>query len=69
MRFHIESMTYGGCACSVTHAIRSVDPATMVAADPSSRSVTIHSETTPEAFLPALEEAGYPTVRRTCTTK
>ncbi len=62
MRFHIENMTCGGCVRSVTSAIRSVDPGARVEADPSSRSVTIHSDTTPGAFLPALEQAGHPAI-------
>ena len=64
MRFHIENMSCSGCARSVTRAIQSVDPAATVEADPSSRSVTVQSETAPEAFLPALKEAGYPAIAR-----
>jgi copper chaperone len=64
MRFHIENMTCGGCVRSVTSAIRSVDPAARVDADRLSRSVTVQSETMPEAFLPALKEAGYPAIAR-----
>jgi copper chaperone len=60
MRFHIENMTCGGSVRSVTSAIRSVDPVASFDADPPSRSVTILSDTTKEAFLPALEGAGYP---------
>lgn len=60
MRFHIENMTCGGCARGVSQAIRSVDPAATVEADPPSRSVTIQSLKPADAFLPALEAAGFP---------
>jgi copper chaperone len=64
MRFQIENMTCGGCARSVTMAIRSVDPVATVEADLQSHSLTIRSDKPREAFLPALEEAGYPADRK-----
>lgn len=61
MELRIESMTCGGCARSVTRAIRSVDPDARVHADPPSRSVRIETTATQAAILQVLEEAGYPT--------
>ena len=60
MQLHIENMTCGGCARTVTNAIKSVDPAAEIETDPPSRRVDIRSEKPGEVFLPALEEAGYP---------
>ena len=60
MRFHIENMTCGGCARGVSQAIRSVDPAATVEADPPSRSVTIQSQKPADAFLLALAAADFP---------
>lgn len=60
MLFYIEMMTCGGCARSVTKAIQSVDPAARVEADPKTRKVEVTSDKPREAFLPALNEAGYP---------
>ena len=62
MQLHIENMTCGGCARSVTKAIQSVDPAAQVKADPSSRSVVVTSASPREPILAALAEAGYPAV-------
>ena len=43
MQFHIENMTCGGCACGVTRAIHTVDPAANVEADPPKRKVVVTS--------------------------
>ena len=43
MQFHIENMTCGGCARSVTKAIQSVDPAAEVKADPATHKVEVTS--------------------------
>lgn len=64
MRFHIENMTCGGCARSVTKAIQSVDSGAKIEADPASRNVEVISTKPREAFLPVLEEAGYPAAAR-----
>jgi copper chaperone len=37
MQFHIENMTRGGCAKSVTRAIHSVDPEANAIADTANR--------------------------------
>ena len=62
MRFHIENMTCGGCVRGVTKAIRSVDPAAEVKADIPSHKVEVTSTRPAEAFLPALEGAGFEAV-------
>ena len=64
MPFHIENMECGGCARGVTKAIQSVDPAATIEADPPTRRVDVRSALPPEAFLPALEAAGFPATLR-----
>jgi len=60
MRFHIENMTCGGCARSVTKAVEAVDPKAKVNADPVTKKVTIESARPAKAFASALNDAGYP---------
>ncbi len=60
MRFHIENMTCGGCARSVTKAVETVDPKAKINADPLTKTVTIDSALPSDAFSRALEDAGYP---------
>lgn len=59
MQFHIETMTCGGCVRSVTRAIRSVDPAAEVKADPSTHKVEVTSVAPRERLVAALADAGY----------
>ncbi|EMF60431.1 heavy-metal-associated domain-containing protein [Stenotrophomonas maltophilia] len=37
MEFHVDGMTCGGCARSVTRAIQQIDPNASVVADPPTR--------------------------------
>ncbi|MFN3260756.1 MAG: heavy-metal-associated domain-containing protein [Pikeienuella sp.] len=60
MKFRIEAMHCGGCARGVTAAIRSVDPAAAVEADPPSRAVTVTTDRPRAAIVAALEAAGFP---------
>ena len=60
MELRIESMTCGGCARSVTRAIRSVDPNALIETDPASRTVKVETTATSAALQQVLEEAGYP---------
>jgi copper chaperone len=59
MQFHIENMTCGGCARSVTKAIQSVDPGAEVKADPNSHMVDVTSTAPRERLVAALTEVGY----------
>ncbi len=59
MQFHIENMTCGGCARSVTKAIQSVDPAAEVKADPGSHKVDVTSSASRDRLVAALTEVGY----------
>ena len=49
MQFHIENMTCGGCARSVTKAIQSVDPKAEVQADLASHKVEVKTAAPREA--------------------
>ena len=60
MQFHIENMTCGGCARSVTKAIQSIDPKAIVRTDPATRRVEIESSTPADRFEDVLSEAGFP---------
>ena len=59
MQFHIENMTCGGCARSVTKAIQSVDPAALVSADPATHKVVVTSAVPRDRLVVALTEVGY----------
>ncbi len=60
MKLHIESMTCGGCARSVTATIKDVDPAATVDIDLPGKNIKIESSLPVESFTKALEEAGFP---------
>ena len=60
MEFHIDKMHCGGCARGVTAAIRSVDPNAKVDVVLDTRTVEVESAEPREAFLPVLEQAGFP---------
>jgi copper chaperone len=60
MQFHVETMTCGGCVRRVTTALRSLDPAAQVQADPASRRLVVISSRPQGEIEAALAEAGYP---------
>lgn len=60
MNLHIENMTCGGCARSVTATVKEVDPAAAIEIDLSARRVRIESAQPAERFTSALDEAGFP---------
>lgn len=64
MQFHIEGMTCGGCARSVTKAITNLDQNARVVADPASRSIEVESSATPDSILKVLAHVGYPATAR-----
>ncbi|WP_307729950.1 heavy-metal-associated domain-containing protein [Massilia phyllostachyos] len=60
MQFHLDDMTCGGCARSVTKAIQSVDAHAVVATDPPARLVTVETSAPRAQIAEALREAGFP---------
>jgi copper chaperone len=60
MQFHIDNMTCGGCARSVTAAIRSLDPGATVRADPPGRTVEVETVRGESELRAVLTAAGFP---------
>jgi copper chaperone len=60
MKFHVENMTCGGCARAVTAAVKSINPAARVEADPPTRAVQVESSRPETEIRAALEQAGFP---------
>lgn len=59
MQFHVEDMTCGGCARSVTRAIQALDPKAVVQADPPTRLLEVESSASAEQIVAALKAAGF----------
>jgi copper chaperone len=60
MQFHVEDMTCGGCARAVAAAVKAVDPAARVEADPPTRTVQVESARPEAEIRAALAQAGFP---------
>lgn len=60
MQFHLDDMSCGGCARSVTKAIQTIDPTASVVADPPTRRVQVQTSASEEQIVTALREAGFP---------
>ncbi|MBM3104072.1 heavy-metal-associated domain-containing protein [Pseudomonas arcuscaelestis] len=58
--FHVPNMTCGGCARSVTYALKSVDEDAKIETNPSAREVKVDSSLDRNVFVQVLSEAGYP---------
>lgn len=59
MQFHLDNMTCGGCARTVTRAIQSLDPEASIVTDPATRFVEIQTTAAKEKIVGALCEAGF----------
>lgn len=59
VRLKIEAMTCGGCANSITKAIKSVDPTAKIDVDVQGRAVTVDSTTNVKSLIEVIREAGY----------
>ncbi len=60
MQFHLDDMTCGGCARTVTKAIQMIDPSARVVTDPPTRLVQVQTSASEEQIVTALREAGFP---------
>ncbi|HBO9203628.1 TPA: heavy-metal-associated domain-containing protein [Pseudomonas aeruginosa] len=60
MQFHLDDMTCGGCARTVTKAIQTIDPNANVVTDPPTRRVEVQTSASEEQIATALREAGFP---------
>ena len=59
MELQINDMTCGGCAASITRAVRQVDAAATLDIDVATHAVKISSNVEPRLLLEAIEAAGY----------
>lgn len=60
MQFHLDDMTCGGCARTVTKAIKTLDPDAQITANPPTRLVEITTTAARERVVSAMREAGFP---------
>ena len=60
MQFHLEDMTCGGCARTVTKTIQMIDPNAKIVTDPPTRRVEVQTSASQEQIAAALSEAGFP---------
>lgn len=60
MQLRLENMTCGGCARSVTRAIKDIDPEAEISARPAERLVDITTRLPQEQIEAALKAAGFP---------
>ncbi|AGI23138.1 heavy-metal-associated domain-containing protein [Pseudomonas sp. MT3] len=60
MQFHLDDMTCGGCARTVTKAIQTIDPSAHIVTDPPTRLVRVQTSAPEEKIVAALREAGFP---------
>jgi copper chaperone len=60
MEFHIDNMTCGGCARSVTKAIQAVDPQATVEINLDAKSVQVSTKADRARITAMLEDVGYP---------
>ncbi len=58
MQFHLEDMTCGGCARTVTKTIQTIDPNAKIVTDPPTRRVEVQTSASQEQIAAALSEAG-----------
>ncbi|MDR5751315.1 MULTISPECIES: heavy-metal-associated domain-containing protein [unclassified Caballeronia] len=59
MEFQVEDMSCGGCAKSITNAVKQVDPAASVEVDIAKKTVRVSSPVSSEDVLSAINAAGY----------
>ena len=59
LRFHVPTMTCGGCVKAIARAVTALDPKATIEADLSARDVSIATALPAEAVAAALRKAGY----------
>ena len=64
VQFHIPKMSCGGCAASVTKALKAVDASAEVGVDLTTKLVTVQSDVAPASLVAALGDAGYSAEQR-----
>lgn len=59
VQFHVAGMTCGGCARSVTNAVKGVDAGAVVNVDLATKLVAVDSTAAAFAIVNAIKAAGY----------
>lgn len=59
MQFHVERMACGGCAKTITDAIKAIDTSAKVETDTLTKTVTVETSVGSAEIGKALELAGY----------
>jgi copper chaperone len=59
VQFHVAGMTCGGCARSVTNAVKGVDTGATVNVDLATKLVAVDSKAEAAAIAEAIKAAGY----------
>ncbi|SOC35662.1 copper chaperone [Rhizobium subbaraonis] len=59
IHLNVPDMTCGHCAGAVEKAVKSVDPEAKIAVNLETKTASIESTTGAEAFIAAIEDAGY----------
>lgn len=59
VQFHVTGMTCGGCARSVTNAVKGVDAGATVNVDLATKLVAVDSTAAASAIVNAIKAAGY----------
>ena len=57
--YHVEDMTCGHCASTITKAVQGVDPQARVEIDIAAKSVKVEADASAEAIQAAIADAGY----------
>lgn len=60
IELNVQGMTCGGCASTVTRAVKALDPGADVKVDLTSDKVTIEGRRDVQAYARAVTNAGYP---------
>ncbi len=60
IQFKVPSMACSACADAISQAVKAVDPAAAIAADPKTKQVEIETTQPETAIKQAIEAAGYP---------
>lgn len=60
LELKVPSMACGACADTITKAVRAIDPAANVEADPKTKLVKVETQESDAAIKSAIAAAGYP---------
>lgn len=58
--FHLPDMTCGHCVATITKTVQALDPQAQIQTDLPTHQVRIDTQTSRDALIASLTEAGYP---------